>query len=97
MPSFLGPLIGSISDKYGRKWLATSGFLLAVPVEVLFRLVTHGSISQKVLMVVLLALLGLSIALIVTPITAELTIVAERLQRAGKLGSRGAYAQVSIN
>jgi MFS family permease len=94
LPSFLGPVIGIISDRYGRKWLATSGFLLAIPVEVLFRLVTHSSLSQKVLLVVLLALLGLSMSLIVTPITAELTLVAERLQRTGKLGNKGAYAQV---
>jgi MFS family permease len=96
LPSFLGPVIGIISDRYGRKWLATSGFLLAIPVEALFRLVTHNSLSQKILLVVLLALLGLSMSLIVTPITAELTLVAERLQRTGKLGNNGAYAQVGV-
>jgi len=94
MPSFLGPLIGIASDKYGRKWFATFGLLLAVPVEVLFRLVTHNSIQQKVILGALLVLLGLSTTLIVTPLTAELTLVVEKLQKSGKIGTKGAYAQV---
>ena len=89
-------MVGIASDKYGRKWFATIGFLLAVPIEVLFRLVTHNSLSQKVLLIVLLFLLGLSTTLIITPLTAELTLVAERLQRSGRLGSKGVYAQVSL-
>jgi hypothetical protein len=66
-----------------------------VPVEVLFRLVTHNSLGQKVLLGALLVLLGLSTTLLVTPLTAELTLVVERLQKSGKVGAKGAYAQVS--
>lgn len=94
LPSFLGPYIGTASDKYGRKWFAVLGFLLAVPCEVLLRVVDHNSLSQKVILAILLFTLGLAVALIITPLTAELTLVAERLQSAGKISSKGAYAQV---
>jgi MFS family permease len=96
VPSFLGPIVGLASDRYGTKWLATAGFLLAVPVEVLLRFVNHNTMGQKVLLVALLFLLGVCSDLIITPIMSEIMLVVEGKHRAGRLGKKGAYAQVRL-
>jgi MFS family permease len=93
VPSLLGPVVGLASDFFGPKWVATSGLLLAIVVEVLFRLVRYNTLNQKVLLVALLTLLGMATDLIVTPIMADITIVVERKNRNGRFGASGAYAQ----
>ncbi|KAF2663519.1 MFS transporter [Microthyrium microscopicum] len=93
VPSFLGPFVGWASDRFGPKWISTAGFLLAVPVETLFRLVKYNTLSQKVLLVALLALLGVATDLIITPIMAEITCIVEKKSRQGEFGAKGAYAQ----
>jgi MFS family permease len=92
-PSFLGPVIGLASDFFGPKWVATSGLLLTILVEVLFRLVRDNTLDQKVLLVALLTLLGIATDMIMTPIMADITIVVERKSRNGRFGAAGAYAQ----
>ena len=92
-PSFLGPVIGLASDFFGPKWVATSGLLLAIVAEVLFRLVRDDTLNQKVLLVVLLTLLGIATDMIITPIMADITMVVERKSRNGRFGTAGAYAQ----
>lgn len=95
IPSLLGPSIGHLTDKQGPRLYAASGFLLALPFYVLLRLVTHPGIRQVVLLCALVALIGLCIALINTPIFAEIVhIINEKeRQRPGIFGDSGATAQ----
>jgi MFS family permease len=97
LPSFLGPVVGWACDRYGARWLATSGFLLVTPVAILLRLVTHNTIGQKILLCALLAIIGLAVNLIATPIMTDISHVVERKEskNPGIFGKKGAYAQVT--
>ena len=95
LPSFVAPLIGHWSDRFGPRWFTASGFLLACPTLVLLRFVDHNSIGQKVLLCALLAFLGLSLSLALTPLMAEIAYVVEAKEKdhPGAYGTKGAYAQ----
>lgn len=96
LPSFLAPFIGSLSDRFGARYLATAGYISACPIIILLRLVNHDSLRQKVLLCALLALLGVSVNLQLTPIMAEITYAVEatvQKRPKGFLGDKGAYAQ----
>jgi MFS family permease len=80
LPSLLQPVFGAITDRYqqGRRLLAASGCLLATPAYVLLRLVTQDTLSQKVLLCVLLMIVGLAMAIAMPAIIAEIgAIVAD--------------------
>ncbi|KFY37371.1 hypothetical protein V494_04773, partial [Pseudogymnoascus sp. VKM F-4513 (FW-928)] len=95
VPSFASPLFGAISDKYGPRWLAVSGFMLAVPCLVLLRLVDHNTTRQVVLLCALLAILGTAMAIVMPPLMAEITYIVEakEVRSPGIFGAKGAYAQ----
>ena len=87
-PTFAAPYFGALADKYGPRWLATAGFVLALPGFLMLRLVTSHSTAQIVLLCVLLACIGLSLALILPPMTADTTYVIRVEKR-----EKPAYAQ----
>lgn len=62
----------------------------------LLRLVTHDTLGQKILLFVLLAFIGLTLDLVLTPIMAEITFVvaSKEKENPGLFGAKGAYAQV---
>lgn len=94
--SFIGPVIGHLSDKYGPRWPATAGFVLGCPFMILLRLVDHDSTGQKALLCALLALEGASLTLVLTPTLAEMTYAVagkEARYPPGHFGRNGAYAQ----
>lgn len=94
--SFLGPLVGHLSDIWGPRWLATAGFLGSCPCLILLRLVDGDTLRQKVLLCALLALIGLGLTLSVVPLMAEITYAVDakaRRRPVGYFGSHGVYAQ----
>lgn len=96
IPHLVDPIVGYINDKYGwlRRYMA-AGFLFAtVPVIVLFRLVTHNSSEQKVLLCALLALLGLCIAVVFPLVMVEVSYVVQEKeeQTPDVFGKGGAMA-----
>jgi MFS family permease len=95
IPSFSAPAVGWASDNYGPRWICVGGFLSAIPFWTLLRLVDHDSIGQKVLLCALLALIGVSLTLVMSPLLAEITYVVEakEKQSPGRFGVTGAYAQ----
>ena len=96
LTSFFGPVVGWLTDKYGARIFATAGYVLGCPSIILLRLVHEDIMGQKVLICALLALVGLSLALVVTPIMAEITYAVEAKARnrpPGYFGKNGAYAQ----
>lgn len=87
--------VGRLTDRYGPRFIAGTGFLLALPFYVCLRLVTHGGIRQKVLFFALLLLIGAALALISTPIFTEIIhiVYAKERQRPGIFGRGGATGQ----
>ncbi|KAJ4358371.1 uncharacterized protein N0V89_002953 [Didymosphaeria variabile] len=99
IPSFLGPIFGWLSDKYGGRYLATLGFLCACPPLVCLRYIDSNTINDKVLICALLFLVGLSLTMTFPPIMAEISAVVEAKEKkmiaSGMrgYGPGGAYAQ----
>ncbi|PQE21104.1 hypothetical protein CJF32_00005541 [Rutstroemia sp. NJR-2017a WRK4] len=95
VPSFASPAVGWFSDRFGPRWLCVVGFIFAIPFWVLLRLVTHNTMGQKVLLMALLALIGISLTLVMPPLMAEITYIVEakEKQSPGRFGKNGAYAQ----
>nr|OQO17278.1 hypothetical protein B0A51_15632 [Rachicladosporium sp. CCFEE 5018] len=96
VPTFIGPVVGALSDKHGPRWYAVAGFLLSCPFLILLRLVGHNSMGQKVLLCALLALIGFALTLALTPMMAEITyavVAKEARHPPGYFGKNGAFAQ----
>ncbi|KPM43074.1 hypothetical protein AK830_g3473 [Neonectria ditissima] len=72
IPSFGSPIIGSLSDRYGPKWLAASGFFFATPFLICLRFVSEDSMAHKVMLCGLLAGVGMAIACVFAPLMAEI-------------------------
>jgi MFS family permease len=73
VPHVLDPVIGCIIDRFPKspRYLITAGFLAAVPFTVLLRLVTDNTMHHKILLCALLALIGVCLVTVMTPIVAE--------------------------
>lgn len=77
IPAFAGPLAGWLSDRFGARWIAVSGFCLTSPLLMFLRLVEDDSMQQKVLLCALLTLVGGSLIFFLAPLGAECSFVAE--------------------
>jgi MFS family permease len=99
IPSFLGPIFGYLSDRYGGRYLATTGFLCACPPLVCLRYIDSNTINDKVLICALLFLVGLSLTMTFPPFMAEISAVVEAKEKKmiangmRGYGPGGAYAQ----
>ncbi|KAI4208277.1 MAG: hypothetical protein LQ346_000157 [Caloplaca aetnensis] len=95
LPSFIAPLVGAFSDKYGARLPATIGFVLSMPFLILLRIVDDRGKKQVVILCVLLALLGTALTIVMTPLLAEITYILNAKERhhPGLFGEKGAYAQ----
>lgn len=81
VPTFIAPLFGWLSDRYGGRYFATIGFLLICPPLVCLRFVNENTITDKVLLCALLALTGLFLALTFPPIMAEISGIVETKEK----------------
>lgn len=95
LPSFMAPLVGVFSDKYGARLPTSIGFVLSMPFLILLRIVDHGGRQQVVILCVLLALLGTALTIVMTPLLAEVTYILDEKEKhhPGLFGEKGAYAQ----
>jgi MFS family permease len=98
--AFFAPFIGRIVDRTSTRWALTVGFAAMLPVIVLVRFVDHNSIRQKVLMCAFLFIIGLGITVILGPLMAEISHIAEDFVKNGPFmvkseedRAQGAYAQ----
>lgn len=84
-----------MSDLYGPRLIATAGFLFLTPFLILLRLPDQHTTGDIVVFCVLLALIGTSLALVMAPVMAEITLVVIDLEekRPGRFGPNGAFAQ----
>jgi MFS family permease len=96
VPHLLDPLCGYINDKFphARRFLAGGALLSMVPLFVLLRFVATNSMSQKVVLCVLLALTGLSLAFLIPPLFAEVSYIVQEKEAElpGAFGKGGAMA-----
>ena len=60
VPALTGPLVGTLADKVGPRWIAVAGCSLTAPPLILLRLVGHDSMEQKILLCGLLICCGQS-------------------------------------
>ncbi|KAI1746628.1 major facilitator superfamily domain-containing protein [Xylaria castorea] len=95
LPAFLGPYIGHLTDLHGPKLLTAVGFLSALPSYVLLRYVDHQALNQEILLIALLALIGISLTLVNTPIFTEIVhiVIAKEKSQPGIFGPGGVTAQ----
>ena len=95
LPMFLAPISGALTDRFGAKWPAAAGFLIAVPSLVLLRLVARGTNLPFVKLAILLFFVGIALALAMPPLRVEVSKVVEAIehQNPGIFGPYGAYSQ----
>lgn len=72
LPSLMGPMTGWLSDKYGPKWPATAGLLMATPLLVCLGFVTDNSRPSNP-PYALLGGIGLSLTFVFGPLMAGIT------------------------
>ncbi|KAL5335768.1 major facilitator superfamily domain-containing protein [Aspergillus crustosus] len=96
VPHFLDPLTGMLIDRVPTttRYLISGAFLCTTPPTVALRLINTNSIHDKILLCGLLALLGLSLAIAITPLTLEVfhALNEKELERPGQFGAAGAVA-----
>ena len=95
LPMFLAPISGALTDRFGAKWPAAGGFLIAVPSLVLLRLVVRGTDFPFAKLTVLLAFVGIALALALPSLQVEVSRVVEAIEgtNPGIFGPGGAYSQ----
>ncbi|KAI4132186.1 MAG: hypothetical protein LQ338_000852 [Usnochroma carphineum] len=96
VPALLSTLVGTLADRYGPRRVALSGYATAALGLALLTLITHKSKPQIVGLNVLLGLTGVGLNLILTPLSAEMLLEADRLEEdhPEAFGSAGSYARV---
>ena len=94
LPSFLEPLVGRLSDRQGVRWFAVGGLAAGLPSFALLGFVQYDSPGQAVLLCGLLVLIGCSISIVMTPITAEVTnVICEKEEETPGIFGKGALGQ----
>ena len=93
---FSAPFVGILSDRVGAASTVTVGYLLAVPLWILLRLIDHDTPDQVLLLCLLLGGLGFALNLILTPVFSDAKLAVDDIETKdpGVFGERGAYAMV---
>jgi MFS family permease len=82
VPNILCILSGHLADKYGARWLCIAGLLGCVTPLLALQYISSNTYETKCLMIQMTIALGVGIALVNTPITAEVVFtVIEKEQR----------------
>ncbi|KAJ5817890.1 hypothetical protein N7447_007898 [Penicillium robsamsonii] len=80
IPSFLGPFVGMISDKYGVRLVSTVGFTFGAVAVALLALIRHDDTTNKVMACILLACVGIGLNTSLTPLVTEIPRIVNVLQ-----------------
>ncbi|KAL8819801.1 MAG: hypothetical protein Q9223_001838 [Gallowayella weberi] len=96
LPMFLAPVSGALADRYGAKWPVAGGFMVAIPSLILLRLVTAGTSKPFLKLLVLLFVVGIALALTISPLSAEASKIVTEFEQEdpGVFGPHGGYSQV---
>jgi len=58
IPALAGPLVGKLSDRFGPRWIAATGFVMTTPSLILLQVIERDTIEQKIALCILLTLCG---------------------------------------
>jgi MFS family permease len=82
IPSMLSTVAGSLSDRYGPRLISLVGFAIVTPSLALLGLSSRDdSIASKICLVIFLALVGLGLTLLLTPLAVDVYNKAQVLSR----------------
>lgn len=91
IPSFSGPLVGYLGERYGPRRLISLGFAGLSPLLVTLRIMAQPNFDQVELLCVLLVMIGVCLNVVLTPLFLEVTYLVD--ERAAVVGSRKVYTQ----
>ncbi|KAJ5952355.1 uncharacterized protein N7479_010768 [Penicillium vulpinum] len=80
IPSFIGPFVGMISDKYGVRLISTIGFTLGAVAVALLAVIRHNDTTNKVMACILLFCVGLGLNISLTPLVTEIPRIVDVIQ-----------------
>ncbi|KAJ5200145.1 Major facilitator superfamily domain general substrate transporter [Penicillium cf. griseofulvum] len=80
IPSFIGPFVGMISDKYGVRLISTLGFTLGAVAVALLAFIQHDDTTNKAMACVLLFFVGIGLNTSLTPLVTEIPRIVNVLQ-----------------
>ena len=95
VPMLLAPISGWLTDRYGARLPILSGLLLAIPSQILLSLISKGATIPFLKLAVLLAFMGLTLALTMGPLGVEANLVAHQIEKEtpGGFGPHGILAR----
>ncbi|KAJ5888710.1 hypothetical protein N7495_008751 [Penicillium taxi] len=95
LPCLLGPLLGTLTDQWGPRYIGSAGFLLAAPCLIVLQTVAEDTLICKVILAVLLLLVGISLQAVLPPTMAEICFVVDNMEQEHPeiFGYGSAYAQ----
>jgi len=95
IPTFLGPLVGMLYDRYTSLPLYLAGFVFTLIFCPLLALIQSWSVGNDVLLVFILFMIGVGVSLVTVPGMAEISAFAENKEKDDPdlFGPRGATAQ----
>lgn len=79
IPTIISPLIGWLSDRYGPRWYVFFGLLFIMVPLVLLQLVTQDTMSHKILLCALLALIGGLVVFFEIPLWVEVVVSVQEI------------------
>lgn len=91
IPTFGGPLVGYLGERYGPRRLISLGFAGLSPLLVTLRIMAQPNFDQVKLLCVLLVMIGVCLNAVLTPLFLEVTNLVD--ERAAVVGTRKAYTQ----
>ncbi|KAI4221942.1 MAG: hypothetical protein LQ349_007724 [Xanthoria aureola] len=91
IPTFGGPLVGYLGERYGPRRLISLGFAGLSPLLVTLRIMAQPNFDQVKLLCVLLVMIGVCLNVVLTPLFLEVTNLVD--ERAAVVGSRKVYTQ----
>lgn len=91
IPSFGGPLVGYLGERYGPRSLIFLGFAGLSPLLVTLRIMAQPDFDQVELLCIMLFMIGVCLNVVLTPLFLEVTYLVD--ERAAVVGSRKVYTQ----
>jgi MFS family permease len=81
VPKLISVVPGSLADRYGARWLATTGFVASIPSLIALSFIKQGSDRNRVLFIIFSICLSITMCFANTPISAEVIYAVDDKER----------------